>query len=483
MATPFQGKSRSNDKFYEVLGVPKSATEDEIKKAYKKLALKYHPDKNPDAKDEFLAVNQAHEVLGDPAKRKIYDKFGEQGLAMMESGLFGDDGTNTFLPFLMMSPAAMGCFVCFLCLLFSTAGVFPLLLAMKLDGSVTMPVSNVFIPLWVVFPFIIIFPMIFIRGAWYIKALILARILCVLVFFILFNVWLAALYSLTSKPLNFWIVVTPLLVQELLAYVSVFVFKPMSKEAYNAELEQGLRQATCGIGYVGWFLRPFVTPTLRVVTWCLLAALDDKLYALIPIGGIVLYKALVSAADAAVKRRATDPPTGVSPFGACCSVLCGSVLWLTFFGLSLAEWDGAMRRWVVAFIPLFIIILCVMCVCCCTATCTACIDGDSLDDVEGDSDDEGSDEQTPAGQQQGDSDDGNTSDKAALLDDSEVEAKGKDVAAKKRRKKSSRRSKPLSDDDKATVNESAPSDDDERNKNDAQASASGDAVDSVEDVD
>jgi len=254
--------------------------------------------------------------------------------------------------------------------------------------------------------------------------------------------------------------------------------------------------------------RPFVTPTLRVVTWCLLAALDDKLYALIPIGGIVLYKALVSAADAAVKRRATDPPTGVSPFGACCSVLCGSVLWLTFFGLSLAEWDGAMRRWVVAFIPLFIIILCVMCVCCCTATCTACIDGDrysftcvygrffiiikrkncnfviySLDDVEGDSDDEGSDEQTPAGQQQGDSDDGNTSDKAALLDDSEVEAKGKDVAAKKRRKKSSRRSKPLSDDDKATVNESAPSDDDERNKNDAQASASGDAVDSVEDVD
>lgn len=108
----------------------------------------------------------------------------------------------------------------------------------------------------------------------------------------------------------------------------------------------------------------------------------------------------------------------------------------------------------------------------------------SLDDVEGDSDDEGSDEQTPDGQKQGDSDNGNTSDKAALLDDSEVEAKGKDVAAKKRRKKSSRRrSKALSDDDKATVNESAPSDDDERNKNDAQASASGDAVDSVEDVD
>lgn len=66
--------------YYNILGINKDATQDEIKKAYRKLARKYHPDLNPNdptAKEKFQAINEANEVLSDPEKRKKYDAYGE----------------------------------------------------------------------------------------------------------------------------------------------------------------------------------------------------------------------------------------------------------------------------------------------------------------------------------------------------------------------------------------------------------------------
>lgn len=68
--------------YYEVLGVDKSASEDEIKKAYRKIAIKYHPDRNPgnkEAEEKFKEAAEAYEVLHDAQKRQQYDQFGFDG--------------------------------------------------------------------------------------------------------------------------------------------------------------------------------------------------------------------------------------------------------------------------------------------------------------------------------------------------------------------------------------------------------------------
>jgi len=75
--------------YYKILGVEKSATKEEISKAFRKLALKYHPDKNPDdkaAEEKFKEITEAHEVLSDPEKRSKYDKLGANWNQYQSSG-------------------------------------------------------------------------------------------------------------------------------------------------------------------------------------------------------------------------------------------------------------------------------------------------------------------------------------------------------------------------------------------------------------
>lgn len=88
--------------YYRILGVPLNASDDTIKKAYRKLAMKYHPDRNPGkekaANERFKEINEAYGILGDPGKRKQYDRFGTVGDV---GDIFGSNATRATFEDLM----------------------------------------------------------------------------------------------------------------------------------------------------------------------------------------------------------------------------------------------------------------------------------------------------------------------------------------------------------------------------------------------
>lgn len=116
--------STSGTTLYETLGLQKACTADEIKKSYRKLALKYHPDKNPDnpeATEKFQEINHANGVLSDSVKRGIYDRYGSLGLYVAEQ--FGEENVNTY--FVLTSGWCKALFIfcglitgCYLCCCF-----------------------------------------------------------------------------------------------------------------------------------------------------------------------------------------------------------------------------------------------------------------------------------------------------------------------------------------------------------------------------
>lgn len=85
--------------YYEILEIEKTSDKEIIKKAYRKMALKYHPDRNPDdkqAEERFKQINEAYEILSDDSKRAIYDRYGKEGLERQGVGFSGRDFSDLF---------------------------------------------------------------------------------------------------------------------------------------------------------------------------------------------------------------------------------------------------------------------------------------------------------------------------------------------------------------------------------------------------
>ncbi|KAG0463475.1 hypothetical protein HPP92_018985 [Vanilla planifolia] len=101
-------KKSDNTRYYEILGVSKNSSQDDLKKAYRKAAIKNHPDKGGDP-EKFKELAQAYEVLSDPEKREIYDQYGEDALKEgMGGGGAGHDPFDIFQSFFGGSPFGGG---------------------------------------------------------------------------------------------------------------------------------------------------------------------------------------------------------------------------------------------------------------------------------------------------------------------------------------------------------------------------------------
>lgn len=134
-----------SESYYSLLSVEPHATPDEIRKAYRKLALRFHPDKNPDAGETFQKISTAYATLSDPQRRQVYDRFGEQGVQIMEqAAAYG-------VPPWLLNPAAQSGLLCvLLVVVVGLVVVFPVILTMRIDGGLAWPWPAVFTPFWLV---------------------------------------------------------------------------------------------------------------------------------------------------------------------------------------------------------------------------------------------------------------------------------------------------------------------------------------------
>ncbi|KAG0207060.1 hypothetical protein BGX28_001603 [Mortierella sp. GBA30] len=136
---------RNTVHLYEILGVPKSSSQDEIKKAYRRLALRYHPDKVnaaevPDHETRFRDIAAAYEVLSDPKKRQVYDKYGMMGVQM----------AGTEIGARLVEIESLLCAIFWVVsVLIALTITFLSFLAVRIDDKVNWSYTIVFIPLWI----------------------------------------------------------------------------------------------------------------------------------------------------------------------------------------------------------------------------------------------------------------------------------------------------------------------------------------------
>ncbi|KAF2073542.1 hypothetical protein CYY_005161 [Polysphondylium violaceum] len=366
----------SSIRYYTLLGVEPHATQDDIKKAYRVLALKYHPDKNPDpeAADIFRDITQAYEVLSDETKRKLYDQYGEEGYKIFESTGFGENAGALAAVFSIKT------FLATMCILVSMVVLASVFLVVKIKGAVGWNWASVFSPMWILIGFVFI---VTVLVAVILKSMgarmFVVQTAAALVFFALLNANLDhrthIKWALVFIPVYVMIVINAALKLPRLFRANYH------RRFADPELKE--TSTDFGLGYGGYVLRTFLYELL--VSWFvvfMVVKLDGVVgwtwgINMIPIvvGLFVLFVAKL--ADNAMELKKADEESKPE-IASNNSMVVG--LWvffaipiLLFFCLLAAYLSG--RQWGIGavFIPLFILIgilflifcLCLPCILCC----------------------------------------------------------------------------------------------------------------------
>lgn len=138
----------SRSRYYDLLGVEKNVTPEELKKAYRKKALQLHPDKQGGDGEPFKRMKKAYDVLSDPRKRQAYDRFGEAGVSMAEGNMNAEVAKDLFLNIGLCERLFL---ILVVTLLIGYLLLFPILLSIRWDHPHSMSFAHVFLPTWIGF--------------------------------------------------------------------------------------------------------------------------------------------------------------------------------------------------------------------------------------------------------------------------------------------------------------------------------------------
>jgi len=371
-----------NTRLYEVLELDPKASDEDIKKAYKKLALKYHPDKNPDAADKFKEVGLAHNVLSDRVKKNVYDNYGEEGLALYDQGVFGEEGELlTVLPFLN-SPVSLCCFYLVALIVTTLIVLCPVFLVLKVDGAVTWNWGTVFVPFWLLNPAPVLYGVLQLCSKERRLRGVLTAVQCfsLLIFQILLCVQLTRIEDASSSVMHWAGVFAPLYFY-LLATICKKI-QARSREKYT-EVETAHGEGfTFGLGYHGFLLKSIFLTLLQVLLVLLLVIkLQNDSYSwwvvTIPLFLGLAYKLFIKIADdihtlrlipEAAERQSVKKMILVMSVAMTLLLSVG----VAFVVLLFVKIDGASFSLAVTFIPLWIPLGLLSCVCACCVPCCLC---------------------------------------------------------------------------------------------------------------
>jgi hypothetical protein len=376
------GGGKGATRLYEMLEVDASATPEEIKRAYRKLALQHHPDKGG-SPERFKEISSAYNVLSDPKKKDIYDKYGEEGLKFMESGVFGEEG-NELLP-IIMNPRFVGLLIMIVLIFVGLVVLVPVFIVVKVDGAVNWNWASVFSPIWILLATLLVYAVAtpFVINKTKIKSIItLAQAILVILFFAFLCARLEGTLSWTLAK-----VFAPLFAWEglnLIRSLPLYTYKSYANKIQNAEQSAG--KTYLGLGYIGFLMREnfwivhrvwflvFLVLRLDVTEWSWFAVFTPVLSACVfgialkIADDVVLLKLLRYSTDEEEQASAK----GLMKFTTTLAVIAASIA-LIFVCLLAARLDGLEAyRLAIVFIPIFIVLGLLLCCCYCCVPCIYC---------------------------------------------------------------------------------------------------------------
>jgi len=375
--------SKGSTRLYEVLEVEPTASAEEIKRAYRKLALQHHPDKGG-SPEKFKDISSAYSVLSDEKKKDIYDKYGEEGLKFMESGMFGEEG-NELLP-ILMNPRFVGLVLMLVFVYVGLLVLVPVFIVVKIDGAVKWNWPAVFAPLWILLAtalaYSIALPFLITRTK--AKAVFsLAQTLMIILFFAFLCAKLEGTILWTLAK-----VFTPLYAWEALNFTKSlpsYTYKSYVTKMQSTE-DGSTKQAYLGCGYFGYLFRHFYWMIHRVWFIVFLVLRLDHVtswswFAIItPILSACVFGIVLKIADDAILLRALsnsgeEDKASARSAARMTTVLAviGVSIVVIFVCLLAARLDALEPyRLAIICIPIFIVLGLLVCCCYCCGPCIYC---------------------------------------------------------------------------------------------------------------